>query len=1087
VRLTVRSGPDEGATAEIAGTRFVIGRDEDCDLVLTDEGVSRRHAELSVTADGAVVVTDLGSSNGTFVNGREIEAPVELRSNQDLRVGDSVIALREPSKTVLVRRGVTLRLESGGERGQEVEVFGRDFVVGREEACQLVLPDPTVSARHASFAVLANGETMVTDLGSRNGTFVNGRQVYEPVELRGGERLRCGDAVLSFMAPERRGGTVVAPAGIWLTIDSGPQRGKTLKVTGERFVIGREEGADLVLEDPLVSREHATLRVIGDGIAVLTDLGSSNGTFVEGRRIDAPVQIDGQERIRIGGVELHVGEEQLAPRVERTLVGRTVADGDVGATAAPDEAPTRPPRLSTEALARATARRPWLTLAIWLLALVVSGGYAAARLEGVLTAEGAIGGNPESKRADTLLAERLRGPSAITELVVLRSPRLTVTQSAFRQQAGRVRRQVLALGPEIVAGGEDFYATRNPALVSSDRRALLLPFVLAGDFQRAQHDVLKVVDVVERADRSPGFDVHITGEASIASDFERVAEEDLKTGESIGLAVAFLVLISVFGTLVASLLPVLMAVFAIGIALGVAAVLGQGITLVVFVVNMIVGMGLALGIDYSLFVLTRYREERATGHDVKDAIARAGATSGGAVLFSGMAVVLALVGMSFVPDPTLRSLGIGAILVGTLSVLAALTLLPAMLSLLGDRIDRIHVPLLGRSAATGGSERRFWGRVADAIMRRPVLSLVAATTVLLAATVPVFGLSTGTAGVSTLPDSEVSKRGFVAVRSGFPTASATPAEIVVDGDVASSPVRAAIGRLRAALGQEPVFGPAELEQNDRRDLALLSVAVKADAKSTRATDAVKRLRAELIPRAFSGVDVEVLVTGATAQDVDYVRQTNRALPFVIAFVLVLSFILLTFAFRSIVVPLKAIALNLLSVGAAYGVLVLVFQKGVGADLLGLRQVDRVEAWVPLFLFAVLFGLSMDYHVFLLTRIRERFNETGDNTEAVRHALSSSARVITGAALIMVAVFTGFALGELVPFQQLGVGMAVALLLDATIIRSVLVPASMKLLGARNWYLPRWLRWLPEVSVEGTAEPMGRRPRGALAAEPASSS
>jgi RND superfamily putative drug exporter len=504
----------------------------------------------------------------------------------------------------------------------------------------------------------------------------------------------------------------------------------------------------------------------------------------------------------------------------------------------------------------------------------------------------------------------------------------------------------------------------------------------------------------------------------------------------------------------------------IAVALGLTTVVAQAFPLSFFVTNMIVGMGLALGIDYTLFVLTRYREERGRGRTVSDAIAAAGGTAGRAVLFSGMAVVLALVGMLFVPDTVLRSLGVGAILVGVVSVVAALTVLPAVLGVLGDRVNAGALP--GRRArpkAPAGTS--FWARVADIVMRRPVVSLVLSVVFLVVCAIPVVDLRTGTSGVTTLPDRVPSKQGFVVLDREFDAGRGSPAEIVIDGRVDSPPIRRAIDRLRARIDRDGDFGQSSAPQvNRRRDLALVTAPIAGDVAGPRAFAAIRRLRSDYIPDAFGAAPAQVFVTGATASAVDEDDATSNAAPYMFAFVLGLSFVLLTLAFRSIVVPVKAIVMNLLSVGAAYGLLVLVFQQGHGASLFGFAQVEAVESWVPLFLFSILFGLSMDYHVFLLSRIRERFNQTGDNREAVATGITTTSRLITGAALIMVAVFSGFAAGDLVMFQQMGFGLAVALLIDATIVRSVLVPATMTLLGKRNWYLPRWLRWLPEVGVEG---------------------
>jgi RND superfamily putative drug exporter len=354
------------------------------------------------------------------------------------------------------------------------------------------------------------------------------------------------------------------------------------------------------------------------------------------------------------------------------------------------------------------------------------------------------------------------------------------------------------------------------------------------------------------------------------------------------------------------------------------------------------------------------------------------------------------------------------------------------------------------------------------VMKRPLVSLVVATALLLAAAVPVLSIETGQSGLSTLPDRFPSKQGFDALNRDFPGTGVDPAQIVIQGSLASAPVRSAVDKLKASLADEAVFGEATQATSPSSELILLSVPVAGDADGPLATGAIRHLRSDLIPQAFGGLETSVVVGGSTAEQVDYAAIVGHWLPIVFAFVLGLSYLLLTVAFRSIVIPAVAIVLNLLSVGAAYGLLVLVFQDGIGNGLLGFQQADRIEAWVPLFLFSVLFGLSMDYQVFLLSRIKERYSQTGDTTSAISFGVGSTARLITGAALIIIAVFSGFAAGDLIMFQQMGFGVAVALLVDATIIRCVLVPASMKLLGERNWYLPSWLDWIPEVHVEGHA-------------------
>jgi putative drug exporter of the RND superfamily len=704
----------------------------------------------------------------------------------------------------------------------------------------------------------------------------------------------------------------------------------------------------------------------------------------------------------------------------------------------------------TERLARASSRRPWRTFGAWLGAIVVAVAFAILFLPGNLTTTGHVTGNPESKQAEDIFAERFPpDPRAVDELIVVRSQTRTVSDPAFRAFVRRLDAQGRATG---------VVARAFPLQVSPDRHALLI-----GVQRRADVDLL--VKVVEQADGRDGFSVAITGEGTLDKDFNELSQHDLKSGElQVGLPAAFVILILVFGTLVAGLLPLVMAIVSIVVALGLCALVAEAFSLSVFFINMLTGMGLALGIDYSLFVVSRYREERGHAHRELDAIALAGATASRAVLFSGTVFVIALTGMLLVPSNIMKSLAVAAIVVGIVSVFAALTLLPALLGVLGDRVNALRVPWLGRNLG-GAQEGRFWGGVVRAVMRRPVVSLVVFTALLVAAAVPTLGLTLGASGVSTLPDRLESKRGYEALVRDFPDESSSPALIAVEGNVRSPAVRAAIARLRRELRDDPVFGRSDLRIAPNGDVAAIGVQLGGDRTSERSLDAVRRLRDVEIPQAFRGTDVHVVVGGDTADNVDFIDAMNAWLPIVFAFVLGLSFVLLTVVFRSIVIAATSIVLNLLSVGAAYGLVILVCVHGIGSGLLGFQQVDSIEAWVPLFLFSVLFGLSMDYQVFLLSRIKERYDHSGSTTDAVTHAVASTARLITGAALIIVAVFAGFAMGDLVMFQQMGFGIAVALLIDATIIRSVLLPAAMRLLGAWNWYLPSWLEWLPRIQIE----------------------
>jgi RND superfamily putative drug exporter len=709
----------------------------------------------------------------------------------------------------------------------------------------------------------------------------------------------------------------------------------------------------------------------------------------------------------------------------------------------------------TERIARACAARPGRTLAAWGAALVASVLCLMLVMSG-LTTDATLSNNPESLSAENLIAGRFP-PSpegVVTDLAVVRSEQLTVDDERFAAFVEGLIDDLRA--SEAVLDLRDYYSTRDRALVSEDRHATLLMLNIVSE--EAAGDV---IEIVEAADGEAGFSVAVAGNQVLDHDFNLLSERDLQEGElQFGLPAALIILLLVFGAVVAGLVPLLMAIFSILVALGLVAILSQGFDLSIFIVNMLTGMGLALGIDYSLFVISRYREERDTGREPYDAIGAAGATASRAVLFSGSAFVVAMFGMLLVPSSIMRSLAAGAILVGMTSVLAALTLLPALLGLLKDGVNRLRIPFVGGHGA--GREGRFWGTIVDRVLRRPAVSLAAATALLVLLALPVFRMEIGTSGVSTLPDDLAAKQGFVAIQRDFSGQSVDPVDIAVVGD--SAEVREQLEALGERLADDPRFGEGRVRVG--RDVSVLNVPVRGDEVSDEAVAAVRDLRETIVPEALAGR--EAYVGGTTSENIDYFDAVTDPAPLVFAFVLGLTFALLTIAFRSVTVAFSAIVLNLLSVGAAYGLLVLVFQEGVGADLLGFRQVDAIEAWVPLFLFSVLFGLSMDYQVFLLSRIRERYDRTRDTRDAVRWGVASTARIITGAALIIVAVFSGFARGDLVMFQQMGFGVAAALLIDATIIRSVLMPSLMALLGERNWYLPSWLAWIPHLEVEGHA-------------------
>ncbi len=436
------------------------------------------------------------------------------------------------------------------------------------------------------------------------------------------------------------------------------------------------------------------------------------------------------------------------------------------------------------------------------------------------------------------------------------------------------------------------------------------------------------------------------------------------------------------------------------------------------------------------------------------------ATASRAVLFSGITVILALLGMLLVPAHIYFSLGLGAILAALMAILAALTLLPAILGVAGDRVNTWRLRGLSRNSNTTGG---FWDRLTNAVLARPIVWLTATAGLLILLAIPALDLKTGSAGVETFSRDLRVVQGFDILVKDFSAGLVGSMVIVVDSPTAdTAEVRAGVERPQALLAKDPIFSPSEYQVNDAGNIGVLRVPVNAPSNEV-GFETVRNLRNNLIPQA--DIPADVYVGGGSAGGVDFINIGNTWLPIVLVFVLSLSFALLCVVFRSIVVPIKAIAMNLLAVGATYGLIVAVFQKGIGADLLGFTQVDSIDSWIPLFLFTVLFGLSMDYHVVLLSRIRERYDHTGNSDESVAFGLRTTAGMITGAAVIMVAVFGGFALADLPMFEQMGFGLAVAVLIDATIVRSILVPSTMKLLGARNWYLSGWLSWLPELNIE----------------------
>jgi RND superfamily putative drug exporter len=735
-------------------------------------------------------------------------------------------------------------------------------------------------------------------------------------------------------------------------------------------------------------------------------------------------------------------------------------------------------KLSPEALARASSRHPWRTIGVWVVVIVSMGVVSSQLLGDVLNQEFEFTNRPESVRAQEVLDEKFEtGGAEDTEFVIVQSESLTVEDRRFEEAVRGLQNEIAALDGEILASPPVSYydvAERSPqqaaGLVSQDERATLIMVALK-DTELSTIEELR--SVAARA-QPAGFTVQIAGQGVLFADFTEIAEQDLRRGESIGVGTALIVLIVVFAAIVAAVVPVVMALFAIVLALGFVSLIGQAFEFNLFVTNMVSMIGLAVGIDYSLFIVSRYREERKKGFPKLEAIGAAGATANRAVFFSGLTVVIALLGMLIIPANIFRSLASGAILVTLASLAASMTLLPAIVALLGDRVNWPRLAKRARIDSDHDPKGGFWDRITRGVMAYPVVYLLLSVSILGGLGWFTFQLNRGTSqNVSTLPDEFESKQAFLTLQRKFAGGVTDPARIVITGDVQSPTAQEAIGRLQEAIADNVGFASeTQVTESPDGSAIVMDAYFKTDPSTETAFQGIRDLRGEIVPAAFAGVNgVEVFVGGNTAFFTDFLDIASEYQWVVLAFVLGLSFVLLTVVFRSIVVPVKAIIMNLLSVGAAYGAVTLVFQEGVGIGFFNsigfqFQQTEAIEAWLPLFLFSVLFGLSMDYHVFLLSRIREHYDRTRDNTEAVAYGLRTTAGIITGAALIMVAVFGGFAAGRLGPLQQMGFGLAVAVLMDATIVRTLLVPASMRLLGDWNWYLPRWLRWLPQVHVEG---------------------
>jgi uncharacterized membrane protein YdfJ with MMPL/SSD domain len=667
-------------------------------------------------------------------------------------------------------------------------------------------------------------------------------------------------------------------------------------------------------------------------------------------------------------------------------------------------------------------------------------------------------GPGESGRMEKILDEGFKQP--VGESVLIENTSVGVDDAAFAAVIQAVVRRLETL--DEVQKVQSPLDPENAGQIAAGGHAVLVEFEIRGDPDDAVDNIGPILDRVDVAQQiHPAYFIGEFGNASAEDAVVTAYGDDLGKAGELSLPITLLILVIAFGSLIAAGIPLLLALTAVFGTFGLIALSSHMVPMANEASALVLLIGLAVGVDYSMFYLKRAREERAAGRSVHAAVEAAAATSGRSVLVSGLTVMTAMAGMFLTGDKIFASLAIATITVVAMAVLGSLTVLPALLCRLGDKVDRLRVPLIGRRRGNG--QGRFWARIVDRVIRRPVLWAALSAGLLIALAIPAAQLRLQTGGPDSFPQSLPAMQTYNHMQAAFP-GTALPANVVVEApDVNSPQVQAAIQKLRErAVATGRAHEPITVDVN--RDGTVANITIPIDGKGTDAgSEASLAALRDVVPETVGALpDAEAGVTGLTAAWIDSKNEVKSQLPAVFAFVLLFAFVLMLFAFRSLVVAAKAILLNFLSVAAAYGVLVLVFQHGVGKGILGLSSTAGIDPVIPLLLFVILFGLSMDYHVFILSRIREAYNRGMGSDEAIAYGIRTTAGVVTSAAIVMVFVFAVFATLSMMFFKQFGVGLAVAVLLDATIVRAVLLPASMKLLGDRNWYLPSWLEWLPHL-------------------------
>src|SRR4051794_3764036 len=708
-------------------------------------------------------------------------------------------------------------------------------------------------------------------------------------------------------------------------------------------------------------------------------------------------------------------------------------------------------------------------LAFVVVAFAVGGAIGTKNLSNSQTSR-----TGDSGRADAVLRSTFR--QNYNEDVLVQARR-GVAATQVREGARDVVRRVRASGNAVHI--QSPYARGNAGQLTHGGRSALVTYEIKGTANDAQYDQIDKVDPLLAATAAaqranPSLRIEQFGDASVQKAVQKSLQDDLGKATKLSVPITLAILVFAFGALAAAGVPVLLAITAVLATMGLIAIPSHIAPVDSAVSEIILLIGMAVGVDYALFYLRREREERAAGKDAEAALQAAAATSGRSVLVSGLTVMTAMAGMYLTGDKTFESYATGGILVVAVAVLGSLTVLPAVLSKLGDKVMKGRVPVIGRRREDG-REPRLLSAVLGAVMRRPAIAVAIAGGLLIAMTIPALGMKTGNSGVNGLPQGLAVTKALDHAQSAFP-GGGTPATVVIQAPRVTRPeVQRAVKSLVSSSVKSGQFGrPTKVDVNAGRTVEVVSLPIAAGTGTDGASNAaLATLRNHLIPQTLGSVrGVTTNVSGLTAQSKDFNDQMHSRAPIVFAFVLAVAFLVLLVTFRSLVIPITAIGLNLLSVGAAYGVLVQVFQKGSFHHLLGFKPTGAIESWLPVFMFVVLFGLSMDYHVFIVSRIREAFDRGMKTQDAVEHGIKSTAGVVTSAALVMVAVFAIFGSLGVLFLKEMGVGLAVAILIDATLVRAVLLPATMKLLGDWNWYLPTRMQWLPKVRHEHEPQPEG---------------